>query len=260
MLARCPKCDQRFAVVGSCVTACPFCAAQVQVSVQRLVGAPQTAVESRVEEHARTGSSDAIEPTLAPPAARDKISGAASASGATSAGPLPPPPRLGPPRVRWLFLQPAEFFARLERGRPRLRPGAGVALLVAGGGVQGASFAGFLPGAPSPEVGAAIGAGLALAAALFLFAAYRAALRAGGAGPELVPRVWPILGYGFVPMALALIPYGGLPAALGTSAAAHARGLEHHLGLSAGVSQGIVLVCWLAFGLIAAVSGRSLTG
>jgi len=63
--------------------------------------------------------------------------------------------------------------------------------------------------------------------------------------------VWPVIGYGFVPMALALVPYGGLPAALGTSMAAHSRGLEHYLGLSSAAAQATVLGTWVTYAVCA---------
>ncbi len=167
------------------------------------------------------------------------------------------PPRMGPARVAGLFLEPGEFFTRLERGRPRLRAMAGGFALLSGAAVQGASWHRVLPGASSGPIGAIIGVLMAATFVLYLGVVYRSALRASGVQQDIVQRVGPVLGYGFVPMALAWIPWGGLPIALGTAAAAHAKGLEHYLGLPGPRAQAIVLMSWGLFVIgLAAVAGQ----
>ncbi len=95
--------------------------------------------------------------------------------------------------------------------------------------------------------GAGVGLALALGFAVFVGASYRLGLRILGLEPLVLTRVSSVIGYAFVPMLLGCVPFGGLPLALGTSAAAHVRGLEHHLDVPAAMAQGLVVFSWASF-------------
>lgn len=233
-------------MVGNCQTDCPFCQTRVQVRVQRLALAPGVAaepIEAPWPPAMKARLASHTTPTLTPWAHGDKNSDLGS-----EAGPPPPAaPDLLPARITQLFLEPGRFFAALERGRPRLKPVVGWPITVGAGAIQGLSWWGVLPGARSPWAGAAIGVVLVLAFMLYLGGAYRLALRVSGVPADRRRRLGMILGYAFVPMALGWIPLGGLPVALGTTAAAQARGLEHYLGLAPARAQGVVLGAWALF-------------
>lgn len=145
-----------------------------------------------------------------------------------------------------LFLQPSDFFARLREGSDVVRPHVGGLAILVGGAVQGASWWHFIPGAGSLGQGAGIGLALALGFAVFVGAGYRLGLRAMGLNPDVLARVSSVIGYAFIPMLLGCVPFGGLPLALATSAAAHVRGLEH-LGAPAAMAQGLVTLTWALF-------------
>ena len=234
---------------------CPFCQAQVRIQVQRLVGAASVGPRSSPAEGTRRvpHSSISVE-TLAAPAVEDKI------SGAPRPAPRPPPVAEGPPRLRWLFFRSADFFARLERGRPSVGPWVGGLALAWAGTVQGLTLAWWQPRLLSLTEGLLLGLGAAFALPLFLVGVYGLGLGVLGAPSVEVHRRQRVIGYGCVPFFLAMVPIGGLFAAVGTAAAAHARGLEHHLGLTAAAARALVAFTWALYAATALVAYQGVYG
>ncbi|MCA9554355.1 MAG: hypothetical protein KC933_30245, partial [Myxococcales bacterium] len=67
---------------------------------------------------------------------------------------------------------------------------------------------------------------------------------------DVARRLPRVLGYGFIPAALGLVPLIGLPFAVGAASRAHAAGLEHHVGVRRSDAGLLVGLSWLCFGLM----------
>lgn len=256
-------------MVGGGALTCPFCGAPVQVTVQRLVGS-SGAPRSRAEGHkGRARQANITFETLAEAALKDKLPtalpGLHPAPGVPAVPPIPavpgfkaapppepppPPAAEGPPRLGWLFVAPRRFFRSLERGRPSVAPQLGWVILAAAGAVQGAAFAWVWPGALAPAEQAGRAGAAALAFAGFLYVIYRLGLTLANAPDDVARRLPRVLGYGFIPAALGLVPLLGLPFAVGAASRAHAAGLEHHVGVRRSDAGLLVGLSWLCFGLM----------
>lgn len=246
MLARCPACEERFPVVGSGETACPFCGLTVSVRIERRVEAPQAAAQAAGQAGARAVPGF---DTIAEPRTADKKSGG---GGLWLPPPAVQPPPSGPPPLALLLRDPRRFFDRLDYGRPSVAPWLGGIAVVLGVAVQFLTAAVLLdrPLAGMARLGLAVGLG----AGPFAWAVWRGALAVLSVEARSPRRLAAALGYGLLPTALAVVPGLGAPIGLVAALRAQARGLERHLGVPRLMAHSLVTSTWTVYAVLVAAA------